>query len=458
MELIDTSLGMRKYAIEAEYIPPLVEEEFTSNDNFRQRIGFKLAYNSANSSRRLLTWNDAAQRINDLFLPFEKEEKKHLQKELKNVEIPNNVNENIKAIMIEAYIKDNYTIQENVGRQGEILDLIIKNKLSSSRGLTRLLYGLFNEAGIESNIVITTSREGVWLDGQFDSWAGLNDYFLYIPSMDSFVSPSHPEYRIGLLPAEFTGIDALLIDYVEMQDIKMPVGKIIEIPAIDYKKNFDNLDIKISFTDDLEQNLVDLKRSFKGYSGVYLKYYYPRVDEETRSTIVSDIIKYQAEDAEVLSSGVLSEDFELVKKDDPFTVECQFKTRSYIENADDIILFNVGKSIGAQTEMYQETERVMPVVNQYNRGYFRQIIVDLPKGYTVENPDDLIIDKSAVGDNGEVVYLFKSSYELVGSELKISIDEYYNQILFPADRYVEFQEVINAAADWNKVVLVLSKG
>ena len=52
---------------------------------------------------------------------------------------------------------------------------------------------------------------------------------------------------------------------------------------------------------------------------------------------------------------------------------------------------------------------------------------------------------------------FKSGYKLEGNTLKVTIDEYYNIVLLPKTEYDNFQKVINAAADFNKVTLVLEK-
>jgi hypothetical protein len=41
--------------------------------------------------------------------------------------------------------------------------------------------------------------------------------------------------------------------------------------------------------------------------------------------------------------------------------------------------------------------------------------------------------------------------------VKVVIDEVYKKVRFPADEFDEFKKVINAAADYNKVVLILEK-
>jgi hypothetical protein len=46
---------------------------------------------------------------------------------------------------------------------------------------------------------------------------------------------------------------------------------------------------------------------------------------------------------------------------------------------------------------------------------------------------------------------------LEGNLLTVNIDEFYKQVLQPLAIYDTFQKIINAAADFNKVTLLLEK-
>jgi hypothetical protein len=106
--------------------------------------------------------------------------------------------------------------------------------------------------------------------------------------------------------------------------------------------------------------------------------------------------------------------------------------------------------------MYREESRMTPIENDYNRGYERSIEVKIPAGYQVRNADDLNISV-VYKDGDKEPYLFVSSYTLNGSVLKITVKEYYKEIYAPIERYEDYRKVINAAADFNKVTLVLEK-
>jgi hypothetical protein len=52
---------------------------------------------------------------------------------------------------------------------------------------------------------------------------------------------------------------------------------------------------------------------------------------------------------------------------------------------------------------------------------------------------------------------FNSSYQAEGNIVKINILEEYRRTNYPLSQFEDFKKVINAAADFNKVTLVLEK-
>jgi hypothetical protein len=52
---------------------------------------------------------------------------------------------------------------------------------------------------------------------------------------------------------------------------------------------------------------------------------------------------------------------------------------------------------------------------------------------------------------------FISTYELEKNQLIVMCKEYYNRVNYTVDEYSKFEKVINAAADFNKVAIVLKK-
>ena len=83
-----------------------------------------------------------------------------------------------------------------------------------------------------------------------------------------------------------------------------------------------------------------------------------------------------------------------------------------------------------------------------------------------ENPDIIVFHPSSikniktklmVKEGDDVIYVFDATYEISGNVLSIKIDEWYDRVYYPIEKFEEFRKVVNAAADWNKVVLVMKE-
>ena len=80
----------------------------------------------------------------------------------------------------------------------------------------------------------------------------------------------------------------------------------------------------------------------------------------------------------------------------------------------------------------------------------------MPKGYILQGLDDVKINKG-IEKNGEMVNAFVSDFTFKDNIVTITAKEYYRNISLPKEDYENFRQVINAAADFNKVVLVFEK-
>jgi hypothetical protein len=106
--------------------------------------------------------------------------------------------------------------------------------------------------------------------------------------------------------------------------------------------------------------------------------------------------------------------------------------------------------------MYQEKPRQLPITLQYPHALDRDITFIIPNGYQVKNLNELemnITDKNA----GKETMGFISAYTLKGNELKIKLHEFYKATDYPISMLENFKKVINASADFNKIVLILEK-
>lgn len=447
----DTVLNV--YELSAANVDATKEEPFANLTANRKRVEFKLAYNTARSRARLYTWADASRRFYEILTTLTKDDKKAVEKFVNGAKIDKNLRSADRIKKIESIIKTSINVNDESGDQAlGVPELILKNKVASREGITRLYLAVFSQMGIKAFPVLTCSRERFRFDGDFDTWSYLDDYMIYFPETKGFIAPYFPT-RYPLVPGEYTSQKGLFIEPFEVGEVKSALGTINEIPAPDYLANQDNLNIDVKFDEGLESNTIDQTRSFVGYSADYFVSFYKLMNDEKRKQMVEELFKETAPDAQVDKWSMKP----VAKGDvDWFEMQAEFKSSTFIEKAGPRILFKAGLLIGPQIEMYRDDHRVAAVENDNNRNYDRSIKIHLPKGYVVKNADQLKMN-FAYGSESKPPFLFRSDYVMKDDLLEITITEFYKEIFVPLDRYEEFRKVVNASADFNKITLVLEK-
>ncbi len=245
----------------------------------------------------------------------------------------------------------------------------------------------------------------------------------------------------------------MFIEPITFGSVKSALASINDIPASEYTLNTDDLDIEVAFNDDLTANNIVMKREFGGCNATFVAPYYDMVSETDRAKLIEELMKQTAPDPVISKSSAKTVDNGVTNN---FVMDVTFTSTHFIEMAGPRILFKVGELIGPQVEMYRDDERMTEVENDFNRGYDRVIKVKIPDGYQLRNPDDVKLNV-VYEENGKQPFLFVSDYTLTNNEMVITIKEYYKEIYAPMKRYEDFRKVINAAADFNKVTLVLEK-
>jgi hypothetical protein len=450
-QLPDTAQNV--YEVTLSGIDAIKEEPFASQMANRKRIEYKLAYNTARSRARLYTWGDAAKRFHEILSTTTKGDQKAVEKFVAGAKIDKKLKPAEQIKKMEALIKKTINVnEEGNDEQSGTPESILKYKVASKEGITKLYLAVFAEMGIKAYPVVTCSRERFRFDGDFDTWSYLDDYLFYFPDTKGFLAP-YFDTRYPLVPGEYTSQQGLFIEPFEAGGVKSALGTINEIPAADYLANQDNLDIDVKFDEALESNTITQVRLFTGFTADYFTTFYDMLSEDKRKQMVEELVKQTAADAQVGEWSARP----LPKADrDWFEMKGEFKSGAFIEKAGPRVLFKVGLLIGPQIEMYRDDKRTMNVENDNNRNYDRVIRIHIPAGYTVKNAELLKMNFSYSSDEN-TPFLFRSDYATKGDILEITISEFYKEINVPLDHYEDFRRVVNAAADFNKVTLILEK-
>lgn len=457
-EFQDTILnGKRFLSFSVQNIPAAVKEEYATNDANLKRIDFKLAYNHDAGKGRLLTWANASERVFSQTSVFNSAETAKVKKLCKSQKFSSLPSEEAKIKSVENFIKSNYVLREGNSEDFSLVDKIISNKYANETGLVRLFIAILKELKVDYRLVLTCDRSDSKFDGKFDTWKYLDKFILYFPSSDKYLAPTEHELRYGMVPYYWTHNEGLFIKAVTIGNTETSVAEVKFIPPMPSEKSMDNIYAHINFSDDMEYVTVNSTRKIGGYNAIHFQPYYQMIDAEKREDLNEELLRFISKDAEISNIKVENVDPNISLAEAPFIIKGEIKVSSLIEKAGNKYFFKVGDVIGRQSELYSDKKRVSPVENDFNRVYMRQIKVKIPEGYTFKNLDD-IKKNVAYEENGEKTMGFISTYKVEGDMLVIDIDEYYNKISFPLSMYEDFRKVINAAADFNKVVLILDKG
>lgn len=454
----DTVIERKRYlTLTCRNIDPLDdEEEYSFPDANKARIEYSYRLNVDYQKVPYYTYNLAAQNIYNAFYVADKNEIKSITKLIDNIKISGS-DENEKVKQIEKFVKEKYLIRpiDNI-KDGENIVNIIKNGYSSEIGITRLFANIFKQLGIEHNVVTTSNRQEKKFDKDFMTWNYLYDYLFYFPNTNQLLAPTRIEFRYPAIPTEYQNNNGLFLNIVKIGDLESAVHKFKLIPGHHFEKSFINHYITVNFSEDFDKALTNITHSFGGDAAYTIKQYYVFAPQEQKDIMIKDFIKTLADDMEIIDYKIENADLNDDPFEKPFNIVANIKISSFIENAGNNYLFKIGELIGRQVELYQEHERQQPMDIDYPHILERTIKVKIPEGYKVLGAEKLKFDIQRGNDpsTGKPSMGFISDYELNEKELVVKIHEYYSIYQYPTEEYEQFREVINAAADFTKVVVV----
>jgi hypothetical protein len=446
--------GQNIYSVNFADLKAIKEEDFGNADAQTQRIEYKLLFNRKRSNAKLYTWDYAGTVFYERVFAVEKDQEKVINKFAQSLGDDPSKDQQARIRAIERKIKT--TIHLNKAAQDESLEnipAILKNKVASELGMTRLFAATFNALKIPVHLVMTCDRTNRKFDEAFDSWNFLDEYLLYFPETNTYLSPYDPELISPLVNPVYTGHKGLFIEPVEVASVKSGLVSINDIPALPWNYSVDRRIIEVKFNDALTENEIYYRNDLTGHKASVIAPYYNLMSKEQQQNVIEEITK---EIVPGVAIDKWSAKTNFAGQTDEFTMEVNFKSSHLLEHAGPRILLKLGLIIGPQAEMYNKTERTLPVDNLHNRAYERIITLVIPEGYTIKNPDDLNFNVLSTG-KPEAPFSFVSSYKIDGQKLVVTANEYYKELYAPLEAFEGFRKVINAAADFNKVTLVLEK-
>ena len=274
-----------------------------------------------------------------------------------------------------------------------------------------------------------------------------------MPSVDMYLSPNRIS-RLGFPPYSYTNTKGLFIKEIALDDMVTAVGKVKDIKGTKSEQSVDEINTIVTFENEMTDCSVQLERIASGYKAEYPQAILHYLDDERKKKELENFLLYIDEDAK-LENPTFENDNSALTGVKPLIGRATINGASFIEKAGDKTLLKAGMLIGPQAELYNQEARTQPVEAAYTRQYKRSIVIRIPEGQTVKNPEDAVFNVKPDTVNNSTGFI--SSYEIKGNEMIITIFEYYNQTSYTAAEYSMYEAVMNAAADSNKVVLVFDK-
>ena len=438
----------------AENIAPLEEEEFSVYGASKGAVVYKLHKNLVNNKTGFASYDLTTKNLYSYYFPEpSKKELALIDDYIKQIEFTDKTDEQAVIRDIERHIKTNVYMSDISDPKLSDLGEITTNNVASEAGIIRLYTALFKTFKIKQELVFTSDRQKQKFDKDFEALNFLTDALIYFPKHKRYLSPNDVSSRYGFPPGFLTDNYGLFIKEVNLGGFTSGLGKVKYIDAVEAEKTHDNMDIAVEFDEDLSATIINIKRSMGGYYAMYLQPFLHLANNEEREDLIDNFAKSLDEDATILSKNVANDTPEAFGVE-PFKVDIEFSSEAFTENAGRKILLKVGELIGEQSQLYQEKERHLPVENEYNRAYIRTLKITIPEGYQITNLEDININNKYSEDGMEIMS-FESSYELNKDILTITADEYYRKNILDTALFEAFRKVINSAADFNKIVLVL---
>lgn len=440
-----------------DYIGVLKEEEQSYHTANLKKIIYKIDKNLLRPRVDIVSYDQIAKRLyENIDIQPDKKLSKKIQKILKDAKLPkgNKANE-ATIVAVENFLKQNFSIIEQNAEELADINAILTNKVSSKPGALKLYCAIFNHLNIEHQIVLTNERDNHKFDPEFEAYNFLQNYLLYFPTVKKYLAPTATISKLGLVPPLWTNNYGLFIEPVSLGEFKTAKAAIKFIPPATSHHSQDEMYVEVSTNDNFKTLNVNYNKVNNGYYAQFWQPVYDFIDEQQKKEFREQQVKFLTEDVNIENIEVENATFADygVK---PYKFKTNFTTKAFMERAGEKILLKVGELIGPQVEMYQETERKLAVESEFNRRYYRELTINIPKGYTAKNLDELNFNE-VYEEDGEVIATFVSNYTYTNNTVKVIIEEYYNKIDWPIELFETYRKIINAAADFNKVVLYIEK-
>jgi hypothetical protein len=360
-----------------------------------------------------------------------------------------------KLIKLDQYIKENFDFIKRGEKPAKIKNLSEGKLKLIPEDIFELYVFALKELKIPSLGVVGMNRFSGTVHETTHFYPISHDFVFYIPEIKKFISPYDRTFTYGL--SDYN----LQSSYGLSYDNKLKAGSRIakfEFPVTPLEYTSINTQTKVVLKEDLTTLLLNTEYASTGYNGLQDRMTLQYLKENEEEKVVLDYVKNTAIneiDVKLLEHSFENQEIKNNYSNVPFVMKVKMETNeAFTENAGNLLLINIGKIIGKQINLFQETERKNDIDLKYTQKFQHKITFMIPNGYSIESYKDLIYDVKMNYDENKTCY-FKSTSKIEGSELIVEIEGANKDIHYSKSLYDEYRKVINASADFYKSSIIL---
>jgi hypothetical protein len=278
----------------------------------------------------------------------------------------------------------------------------------------------------------------------------LREFVIYLPNSEKYISPNRIEYRVSEAPDDLLGNYGIFID----KNLDYYFSEITQS-----NKNFSEIKKKIGIS--IPKNLKKLKikeiRSFSGYWAIMNRNYVSLSENEETDFLIDYFTINGLNNKKVTNYSIQNFDISNNALNIPLKINSTIITTDLIEEKNGLVYLKIGKVIGLQSNLFEDNKRVNPIEINFPNSYNYKIEVEIPKGYRILDFSEMNRFKQYVSVNGNSTAKFLSTANIEGNKITVSIEEFYKELRYSKNRYIEFRQVINAAAKFYESKIILEK-
>ena len=447
----DSIINNKKSKVyEFQKLKETIDEQYSAPIANKVKISYRTAMeNDANITEQGY-WQNLVENTKDLFYPSDENENVNI---LYDSIIDNSISSLNKLRTIDVFIKNNIVVSSENNPKLNDLNYIIKNRISSDFSKIQLYTHLLKKADIEYEVLISCNRYYMKFDKDFFDPSQLREILIYIPSLNKYITPNRYEYAIGEPPDDVLGNYAIYID----QNLDYYFSEIIS-ENNDFTKIKKNINVKFSNQIRSKRVKIEETREYHGYWSINNRNYIYFSNEEISPFLKDFFTVSGLENKKIKKFNSNYNSIQDNYYNIPLIINSSIETSDLIkENKKNMYSFEVGKLIGLQSNLFDETSRVNDIEINFPNEYEYKIRIRIPRGFELMDISSLNMTSKYSSVSGEVIAYFHSIARIEGKFLLIEISEYYRSLYYDKSRYNDFSNVINTAANFYQKTINISK-